>query len=375
MSMTPIHGLRNLGQSVWIDQISREMISSGELQRLRDAGVTGLTSNPTIFQKAIDAGMDYDDSLFALTQEGLGPEKVFEAVALEDIRAACDLMRSVYEATAGADGFVSFEVSPKLAHKTAETVTEAKRLWMAIDRPNVMIKVPGTPEGIPAFRSLIADGINVNVTLLFAVDPYVAVANAYIEGLELYKGAGGDIASVASVASFFVSRVDTAVDKALQILIDGGECGLDDLLGQAAVANARLAYSRYLDIFSSPRFKALENSGARVQRCLWASTSTKNPAYNDVLYVEELIAPNTVNTMPAETLQAWNDHGDPRPTLESGLDGAQRIIERIEAAGISFTTITDQLTADGVKSFAESFDLLLANVQDKSARLTAAGGS
>ena len=375
MSMTPIHGLRNLGQSVWIDQISREMISSGELQRLRDAGVTGLTSNPTIFQKAIDAGMDYDDSLFALTQKGLGPEKVFESVALEDIRAACDLMRPVYEATAGVDGFVSFEVSPKLAHKTVETVTEAKRLWMAIDRPNVMIKVPGTPEGIPAFRSLIAEGINVNVTLLFAVDPYVAVANAYIEGLELYKGAGGDVAAVASVASFFVSRVDTAVDKALQILIDGGECGLDDLLGQAAVANAGLAYSRYLDIFSSPRFKALENSGARVQRCLWASTSTKNPAYNDVLYVEELIAPNTVNTMPAETLRAWNDHGHPRPKLESGLDGAQRIIERIEAAGISFTAITDQLTADGVNSFAESFDLLLANVQNKSARLTAAGGS
>ncbi len=375
MSATPIQKLGNLGQSVWIDQISREMITSGELERLRDAGVTGLTSNPTIFQKAIDAGSDYDDALLALAEKGLGPEEIFESVALEDIRAACDLMRPVYDAKGGADGFVSFEVSPQLAHKTVETVSEAKRLWASIDRPNVMIKVPGTPEGIPAFRSLIAEGLNINVTLLFAVDPYVQVANAYIEGLEAYEKAGGDVSTTASVASFFVSRVDTATDSALQKLIDGRQSVLEDLLGRAAVANARIAYSRYQDIFKSSRFEALKKKGANEQRCLWASTSTKNPAYSDVLYVEELIAPNTVNTMPSDTVEAWNDHGDARLTLESGIDGAQAIIDRIESAGISFKGITDQLTVDGVKSFADSFDLLLANVGEKSARLTAAGAS
>ena len=375
MSATPIRELGNLGQSVWIDQISREMITSGELERLTDAGVTGLTSNPTIFQKAIDAGSDYDDALFALAGKGLGPEAIFESVALEDIRAACDLMRPVYDAAGGADGFVSFEVSPQLAHKTAETVGEARRLWASIDRPNVMIKVPGTPEGIPAFQTLIGEGLNINVTLLFAVDPYVKVANAYIEGLEAHDKAGGDVGTIASVASFFVSRVDTATDSALQELIDGGRSGLDDLLGQAAVANARIAYSRFLDIFQSSRFEALKKKGAREQRCLWASTSTKNPAYSDVLYVEELIAPKTVNTMPADTIEAWNDHGDSTLTLESGMDGAQAIIDRIESAGVSFRAITDQLTVDGVKSFADSFDLLLANVGEKSARLTAAGAS
>ena len=375
MSTTPIHKLGSLGQSVWIDQISRGMITSGELERLRDAGVTGLTSNPTIFQKAIDASSDYDDDLSALTERGLGAEAVFESVALDDIRAACDLMRPVYEAAGGADGFVSFEVSPHLAHMTAETISEARRLWDLIDRPNVMIKVPGTPEGVPAFRSLVAEGLNINVTLLFAVDAYVDVANAYIDGLEAYDKSGGDVGSVASVASFFVSRVDTAADTALQALIDGGRTELSDLLGQAAVANARIAYSRYLDIFGGSRFQALKAKGAREQRCLWASTSTKNPAYSDVLYVQELIAPNTVNTMPLDTIEAWNDHGDTRLTLEEGLDGAPEIIDRIESAGISFKEITDQLTIDGVKAFADSYDLLLADVAEKSARLTAAAAS
>ena len=375
MSTTPIHRLGHLGQSVWIDQISREMITSGDLERLKNAGVTGLTSNPTIFQKAIDASSDYDDDLFALAGEGLGREAIFESVALDDIRAACDLMRPVYDAAGGADGFVSFEVSPHLAHNAAETVSEAKRLWASIDRPNVMIKVPGTPEGVPAFRSLVAEGLNINVTLLFAVDAYVDVANAYVDGLEAYDKAGGDVGAVASVASFFVSRVDTAADNALQALIDGGQTGLDGLLGQAAVANARIAYSRYLDIFQSARFQELKKKGAKAQRCLWASTSTKNPAYSDVLYVQELIAPDTVNTMPLDTIEAWNDHGDARLTLEDGMDGAPSIIDRIESAGISFKEITDQLTVDGVKSFADSYDLLLANVGEKSARLTAAAAS
>ena len=375
MSTTPIHRLGDLGQSVWIDQISREMIESGELERLRDVGITGLTSNPTIFQKAIGASTDYDDDLSALAGEGLGREAIFESVALDDIRAACDLMRPVYDAAGGADGFVSFEVSPHLAHKTAETVSEARRLWELIDRPNVMIKVPGTPEGIPAFRSLVAEGLNVNVTLLFAVDAYVDVANAYVDGLEAYDRAGGDVGAVASVASFFVSRVDTAADNALQARIDGGRTGLDDLLGQAAVANARIAYSRYLNIFQGSRFQELKKKGANAQRCLWASTSTKNPAYSDILYVQELIAPNTVNTMPLDTIEAWNDHGDARLTLEEGMDDAPAVIDRIESAGISFKEITDQLTVDGVKSFADSFDLLLADVGEKSARLTAAAAS
>ncbi|MCY3800844.1 MAG: transaldolase [Chloroflexi bacterium] len=375
MSTTPIHKLGSLGQSVWIDQISRGMITSSELERLRDAGVTGLTSNPTIFQKAIDASSDYDDDLTALADRGLSAEAVFESVALDDIRAACDLMRPVYDAAGGADGFVSFEVSPHLAHMTAETIGEARRLWDLIDRPNVMIKVPGTPEGVPAFRSLVAEGLNINVTLLFAVDAYVDVANAYIDGLEAYDKSGGDVGSVASVASFFVSRVDTSADTALQSLIDGGQTGLADLLGQAAVANARIAYSRYLDIFGGSRFQALRAKGAKEQRCLWASTSTKNPAYSDVLYVQELIAPNTVNTMPLDTIEAWNDHGDTRLTLEEGLDGAPEIIHRIESAGISFKEITDQLTIDGVKAFADSYDLLLSDVGKKSARLTAAAAS
>jgi transaldolase len=373
MSGTPIQELGRLGQSVWIDQISRGMIDSGELKDLRDAGVTGLTSNPTIFEKAIGSGTDYDEDLLALAGGDRSTEELFEAVALDDIRAACDLMRPVYENVGGADGFVSFEVSPHLAHETDETISEAKRLWALIDRPNVMIKVPGTPEGIPAFRALVAEGLNVNVTLLFATDVYERVANAYIDGLIEYDGRGGDVAGIASVASFFVSRVDTAADERIQGLIDAGKTDLNDLLGKTAVANARVAYSRYLAIFGDARFATLRAKGAKEQRCLWASTSTKNPAYNDVLYVQDLIAPNTVNTMPAPTIDAWNDHGDPRLTLEDGIESARVTMDRIAAAGISIREITDQLTVDGVKSFADSYDLLLENVAGKTARLTAAG--
>ena len=373
MSGTPIQELGRLGQSVWIDQISRGMIDSGELKDLRDAGVTGLTSNPTIFEKAIGSGTDYDEDLLALAGGDRSTEELFEAVALDDIRAACDLMRPVYENVGGADGFVSFEVSPHLAHETDETISEAKRLWALIDRPNVMIKVPGTPEGIPAFRALVAEGLNVNVTLLFATDVYERVANAYIDGLIEYDGRGGDVAGIASVASFFVSRVDTAADERIQGLIDAGKTDLNDLLGKTAVANARVAYSRYLAIFDDARFATLRAKGAKEQRCLWASTSTKNPAYNDVLYVQDLIAPNTVNTMPAPTIDAWNDHGDPRLTLEDGIESARVTMDRIAAAGISIREITDQLTVDGVKSFADSYDLLLENVAGKTARLTAAG--
>ena len=373
MSGTPIQELGRLGQSVWIDQISRGMIASGELEDLRDAGVTGLTSNPTIFEKAIGSGTDYDEDLLALAGNDRSTEEMFEAVALDDIRAACDLMRPVYENAGAADGFVSFEVSPHLAHETDETISEAKRLWALIDRPNVMIKVPGTFEGIPAFRALVAEGLNVNVTLLFAVERYEQVANAYIDGLIDYDDRGGDVAGIASVASFFISRVDTAADARIQGLIDAGKTELQDLLGKTAVANARVAYSRYLDIFGDARFGALRAKGAKEQRCLWASTSTKNPAYNDVLYVQDLIAPNTVNTMPAPTIDAWNDHGDARLILEDGIDSARVTMDRLAAAGISIKEITDQLTVDGVKSFADSYDLLLKNVAGKTARLTAAG--
>lgn len=375
MPSTPIKELGRLGQSVWVDQISRGMLESGELKALRDGGVVGVTSNPTIFEKAIDGGSDYDKDLNHLAEKGLSPAQIFEGLALDDIRSACDLFLPVYKATDGRDGFVSFEVSPHLAHQTKTSIDEARRLWAQINRPNVMIKIPGTPEGIPAFRTLIGEGLNVNVTLLFAVEVYIDVANAYIDGLEALRAAGGDLSRAASVASFFVSRVDTAADARLQTLIDSGRGNLKHLLGKAAVANARIAYARYKEIFGGPRFQALRKAGAREQRCLWASTSTKNPAYSDVMYVEDLIAPNTVNTMPLNTVEAWNDHGKPALRLEAGEPGAPGVIREIESAGISFKEITDKLTADGVKSFADSYDLLLKNVGAKQARLAGARAS
>lgn len=363
---------RSLGQSIWYDNVSRGLISSGAMAALVDAGITGLTSNPTIFEKAISSGADYDAQLLALALAGADATAAFEGMAIEDIQAVADLLRPVYDATDGADGFASLEVSPTLAHDTEATVSEAQRLFAALDRPNVMIKVPGTPEGAPAIERLIGQGINVNVTLLFHRDAYSRVREAYIAGLERLAENGGDLSRVASVASFFVSRVDTAVDGLLDPRVQAGEEELADLLGKVAVANAALAYRDFRETVATPRFQALQAKGARVQRPLWASTGTKNPAYSDVLYIDSLIAPDTVNTMPPATLESYLDHGTVALSLEPSIPEAERVMHAIEDNGISMAEVTDKLLADGVKAFADSFITLLANVEEKKAALLAA---
>ena len=368
---TTLHRLQALGQSVWFDDISRGLIRSGGLQELIDLGVTGLTSNPTIFEKAVSGGADYDDGLRDLAEQGLSAGEIYERLTIEDIQSAADLLRPVYDRTDGADGYASLEVNPHLAHDTGTTISEAGRLFAALDRPNVMIKVPGTPEGPPAIRSLIARGVNVNVTLLFSLEAYGRAREAYLSGLEDLAASGGDVRSVASVASFFVSRVDTAVDALIEERIEAGGPGLDTLLGQAAIANAKLAYLDFKETFGGERFARLEAKGARVQRTLWGSTSTKNPEYSDVKYVDGLIGADTVNTVPEPTLRAYLDHGAPSETLEHGLDEAAALPGRLDAAGISMDRVTAKLLADGVKVFADSFDGLLANIERKRAALRA----
>lgn len=362
---------RKLGQSIWYDNVSRGLIASGAMAALVDAGITGLTSNPTIFEKAISSGADYDEQLLALALAGATATEAFEGMAIEDIQAVADLLRPVYDATDGVDGFASLEVSPTLAHDTEATVAEAQRLFAALDRPNVMIKVPGTPEGVPAVERLIGEGINVNVTLLFHRDAYTRVRDAYIAGLELLAEAGGDLSRVASVASFFVSRVDTAVDGLLEPRVQAGEEELADLLGKAAIANAALAYRDFQETVATQRFQSLQARGARVQRPLWASTGTKNAAYSDVLYIDSLIAPDTVNTMPPATLESYLDHGVAALSLEPSIPEAERVMDALEANGISMTEITGKLLTDGVKAFADSFVTLLANVEEKKAALLA----
>ena len=362
---------RKLGQSIWYDNVSRGLIASGAMAALIDAGITGLTSNPTIFEKAIASGADYDGQLLALALADANATEAFESLAIEDIRAVADLLRPVYDATDGVDGFASLEVSPTLAHDTEATVTEAQRLFAALDRPNVMIKVPGTSEGVPAVERLIGEGINVNVTLLFHRDAYTRVRDAYIAGLERLAESGGDLSRVASVASFFVSRVDTAVDGLLEPRVQAGEEELADLLGKAAIANAALAYRDFQETVAAPRFQALKARGARVQRPLWASTGTKNAAYSDVLYIDSLIAPDTVNTMPPATLESYLDHGQAALSLEPAIPEAERVMEALQDNGVSMTEVTDKLLADGVKSFADSFVTLLANVEEKKAALLA----
>ena len=368
---TTLHRLQALGQSVWFDDISRGLIRSGGLQELIDLGVTGLTSNPTIFEKAVSGGADYDDGLRDLAEQGLSAGEIYERLTIEDIQSAADLLRPVYDRTDGADGYASLEVNPHLAHDTGTTISEAGRLFAALNRPNVMIKVPGTPEGPPAIRSLIARGVNVNVTLLFSLEAYGRAREAYLSGLEDLAASGGDVRSVASVASFFVSRVDTAVDALIEERIEAGGPGLDTLLGQAAIANAKLAYRDFKETFGGERFARLEAKGARVQRTLWGSTSTKNPEYSDVKYVDGLIGADTVNTVPEPTLRAYLDHGVPSETLEQGLDEAAALPEKLNAAGISMDRVTAKLLADGVKVFADSFDGLLANIERKRAALRA----
>jgi transaldolase len=368
MGASRLHRLAEYGQSVWIDFLSRDMLRSGELERrMRDDAVVGVTSNPTIFQTAISAGDAYDEQLREVLEEERDPKEIFLRLAIKDVGDALDLLRPVWDEGKGQDGYVSLEVDPNLASDTAGTIEEAQRLHETIDRPNLFVKIPATKAGLPAIEEMIARGRSINVTLIFSLDRYDEVAEAYIRGLERLVEAGGDPGTVASVASFFVSRVDTEADRRLDEI--GGH---DELKGKLAVANAKLAYQRYKQIFAGDRWEALSSKGATTQRCLWASTSTKNPAYRDVLYVEELIGPKTVNTMPEETIEAFQDHGEVAPTLEQGIDEAKRVFEQIGQAGVDYADVTDTLEREGVEKFADSFAELLEGIRAKSGELAAA---
>ena len=361
--MTKLHELAELGQSIWLDYISRSLIASGELQKLVDQGLRGVTSNPSIFEKAIAGSADYDEDLNRLVRDGKSVAEIYEDLAMADIRSAADILRPVYEKSGGADGYVSLEVNPALAHDTGATIAEARRLFASLERPNVLIKVPATPAGIPAIETLIGEGINVNVTLIFSLEQYEAVATAYIAGLEKLALAGGDIGSVASVASFFISRVDTAVDKALE------EIGNTEIQGKIAIDNAKIAYSRFREIFSSERWKKLATESARVQRPLWASTSSKNPVYPDTLYVDNLIGPDTVNTLPPATLDDFSDHGTVATTVEIDVDGARMRTAGLAELGIDLDAITNEVLDEGVAAFAKSFEGLIASIAEKRKRL------
>ena len=366
--MTKLHTLARTGQAIWFDYIRRSLVTSGELQSLIDQGVRGITSNPTIFEKAIAGSADYDSDLSDLARKGMSVEGIYEELALTDIAMAADRFRPVYDETGGADGYVSIEVSPELAYDTDETVREARRLFSALGRPNIMIKVPATREGVPAIETLIGEGINVNVTLLFSVERYEEVALAYLSGLEKLSSSGGSLGRTASVASFFVSRVDTALDPELE------KRSLGDLAGKIAVANAKVAYALFQKLFSGERWQRLERQGARVQRLLWASTGTKNPQYPDTLYVDELIGPHTVNTLPPATLKAYLDHGKTEDVLGRGIDGANEQIGRLARAGIDLKAVTERLQKDGVELFAASFRSLLESIESKRQGI-ASGGS
>jgi transaldolase / glucose-6-phosphate isomerase len=366
---SPLNELLSYGQSMWLDYIRRDLFTAGKLkQMINEDGLRGMTSNPAIFEKAIAESSLYDDILKSLaSRNDLDTTGRYEQIAIRDIQDAADALLSVYEDSKYRDGYVSLEVSPYLARKTPETIDEARRLWKTVKRDNVMIKVPGTAEGLPAIRQLIGEGINVNVTLLFAQEVYEKVADAYIVGLEDLAARAGNLKKMASVASFFISRIDTLVDslltERLKNISDGSqEAMLKGLLGKVAIANGKLTYQRYQRIFSGPRWQALAGKGAQTQRVLWASTSTKNPHYRDVIYVEELIGRDTVNTMPPATIDAFRDHGHLRNSLTEDVAGAQKVMDDLARAGISIKEVTDKLTDDGVKLFADAFDKLLAAV-------------
>jgi len=365
----PLQELLNYGQSMWLDYIRRDLFTTGKLkQMIANDGLRGMTSNPAIFEKAIADSSLYDDILKSLaSRKDLDPTGRYEQLAIRDIQDAADVLRPVYDESNFRDGYVSLEVSPYLARKTQETIEEARRLWKAVQRENVMIKVPGTAEGLPAIRQLIGEGININVTLLFAQEVYVKVAEAYIAGLEVLAARGGNLKKMASVASFFISRIDTLIDSMLNDRIKntsdaGQQALLKSVLGKVAIANGKLTYQRYQQIFSGPRWQALAAKGAQTQRVLWASTSTKNPAYRDVIYVEELIGPDTVNTMPPATVDAFRDHGLLRNSLTEDISAAEKAMADLARTGISMKEVTDKLTDDGVKLFADAFDKLLAAV-------------
>jgi transaldolase len=368
VSKSRLHQLSELGQSVWIDSLSREWLQTGELARMMDEdAVVGVTSNPTIFQKAMAEGSWYDDQLREVLTQQDDPKETFLRLAFDDIRDACDLLRSVWDETRGLKGYVSLEVDPHLAHDTEATIEEAQRFHDTVDRPNLYVKIPATKAGLPAIEEMIARGRSINVTLIFSLQRYAEVAEAYTRGLERLVEVGGDPAPVTSVASFFVSRVDTETDKRLDAI--GGH---DHLKGRLAIANAKLAYERFKEIFEGPRWEQLAAKGATPQWCLWASTSTKNPEYRDVMYVEELIGPETVNTMPKETIGAFQDHGEVRLTLEEGLDEARQLFEELAQAGVDYDDVTRVLEEEGVQKFADSFDELLEGIAAKRGQLVSA---
>ncbi len=368
MPKSRLHELSEHGQSVWVDSVSREWLETGELERMiREDAVVGVTSNPTIFQKALAEGDWYDEQLREVLQEELSDKEVFYRLAVQDIQDALDLLRPTFDAT--QDGYVSMEVDPNLAYERDATIDEAMRLHEWIDRPNTFVKIPATEPGLGAIEECIARGRSINVTLIFSLERHEAVAEAYIRGLERLVESGGDPSGVASVASFFVSRVDTEADKRLDAI--GTEQALA-LRGKLAVANAKLAYQNYERIFSGERWERLASAGASTQRCLWASTSTKNPAYRDVMYVEELIGPDTVNTMPKETIEAFQDHGVVADTLQQDVDSAQRLLDELAEVGVDYDDVVDTLEREGVQKFSDSFRELLDGIRAKRAQLVAA---
>jgi transaldolase len=370
--------LHEVGQSIWLDSIDRRMLHDGELdRRIRDDALTGMTSNPTIFQKALASSNAYDEQIVAAEEESPTSWELFELLETTDVRDACDAFAGVYSTTRGADGYVSIEISPGVSNDADAAVEEARRLWKTVDRPNVMVKVPGTREGAVAVRRLIAEGINVNITLLFAIEAHERVIEAYLGGLEDRVKARQPIDGLASVASFFVSRVDTEIDKRLDALIAKAPPAekerLQMLKGRAAIANAKLAYKLFREKFSGPRWEALAKEGARVQRPLWASTSTKNPAYRDVMYVEELIGPDTVDTMPPATIDAFKDHGVVAKSVDKKVAAAEGLLKEIEGVGISMREVTEKLLVEGIASFQKSFDELIAGLESKIGSLTPGG--
>ena len=355
----PIAELKRLGQSVWLDQIDRTMIRSGLLARYRDAGVSGVTANPTIFARALESSDAYADEVARRLDARQEPESIVWDLLIEDVQAAADVFRPVYDREHGGDGFVSIEVSPEIAGDTERTIAAARELQRRCARPNVMVKIPATPAGLPAIQTMIAEGANINVTLIFGIERYVKVVEAFLAGLEQHRARGGDLGRVHSVASFFVSRVDTKVDeqltKKMEQLDSTRRPELEGLLGRAAVANSKLAYALFTQLHSGSRWDALRSAGAAVQRCLWASTSTKNPRYRDTMYVEELIGPATINTMPVATFEAFRDHGQVELTLQKDVDGARHVLERLAMVGIDLAAITQELEDEGVSGFAKSF--------------------
>lgn len=372
MSENRLKELDKYGQSVWHDYIRRKEILSGGLKkRIDEDGLLGVTSNPSIFEKAIAGSDDYDESIRKYVEQGLDAPQIFEKLAVEDIQKATDEFRGVYERTKGRDGYVSLEVSPLLAHDTKESLEEARRLFKAVNRPNLMIKIPGTKEGLPAIEQALTEGININITLLFGIERYAEVAHIYLKALEKRAAEGEPIDHLASVASVFVSRIDTLVDKQLEAKLGDAKTPeerkkIEGLIGKVAVANTKLIYQRFKEIFTPSRFEVLEKKGARVQRPLWGSTSTKNPKYSDILYVQELIGGDTVNTMPTQTIEAYRDHGKPRAgTIEEGLDEARSIIAQLPSVGINLNAVTQQLEDDGVEAFASAYKKLLASIEEK----------